>query len=232
MRFLLLIILSSAFSFELIGQDNRIIISGLVLDSASLQPLSYTAIQVKRNNEGQTTREDGSFSIGCLKTDTLVFSRLGHKPFVLPVRLANAPVKIFLAEDATLLKEVTVYDRLNIQGMNESKEELPSGGKIKLKEQPLEPTQNEVATFGPGITFKLGGKDNTTAKREELSKTELYRTTINSPEVKKDLMNLYQLSEDTYYKKLEQFNIAHPEAAYLTSKDEIIRMLTQYFAMK
>jgi len=89
-----------------------------------------------------------------------------------------------------------------------------------------------VATFGPGVTYKLKTKDNTTEKREALAKTDVYRTTINSPEVKKELMSLYNISEDTYYQKLEKFNKAYPEAAYLTNKNEIVTMLIQFFAVK
>lgn len=232
MRLILLLVFCGFSSYELFAQGNAITISGIVLDSASQLPLSYTAIQVKRKNQGMSTKDDGTFSMECTKTDTLVFSRLGHKPFMLPVRNTTGPVKIFLAEDSKMLKEITVYDRLNIPGMNDWKKELPSNANIKLKEQPLAPTQNDVATFGPGVTYKLNTKDNTTEKREALAKTDVYRTTINSPEVKKELMSLYNISEDTYYQKLEKFNKAYPEAAYLTNKDEIVTMLIQFFAVK
>lgn len=229
---LILVIFCSVLSFGLQGQDKRITVSGVVLDSASQQPLPYTTIQLKRKNEGQSTKEDGSFSIECAKTDTLIFSRLGHKPVVLPARSAEALGAIFLAEDTQMLKEVTIYDHLNIPGMNDWKKELPSNTKIKLEDQPLEPKQKTVATFGPGVIYKLNTKDKTTIKRDDLEKTEVYRTTINSTDVKQELMNLYQLSEDAYYQKLERFNKAHPEAAYLTRKDEIVTLLIQFFAVK
>jgi len=232
MRLVLLLVFCGLSSFELFAQGNAITISGIVLDSASQLPLPYTAIQVKRKNQGTSTKDDGTFSMECTKTDTLVFSRLGHKPFMLSVRNTEGSVKIFLAEDPKMLKEITVYDRLNIPGMNDWKKELPSNDKIKLTEQPLAPTQSDVATFGPGVTYKLNTKNNTTEKREAIAKTDVYRTTINSPEVKKELMNLYQISEDTYYQKLEKFNKTYPEAAYLTNKDEIVTMLIQFFAAK
>lgn len=227
----LLLLFSSLFYFDASSQDNKIIISGIVVDSATQIPLPYTAIQVKRKNQGQSTKDDGSFSIECAKTDTLIFSRLGHKSCILPARTA-ASVTIYLAEDAQMLKEITIYDRLNIPGINDWKKNLPANHKIKLKEQPLETSPNNVATFGPGITYKLNTKDNTASKRESLAKTDVYRTTINSAEVKKQLMNLYQISEDTYYQKLEKFNKANPDASYLTNKDDIITRLIQFFAEK
>lgn len=232
MKVVLLFLFVSALSVEVFGQDNKITISGIVVDSATQIPLPYTAIQVKRKNQGLSTKDDGSFSIECAKTDTLIFSRLGHKSFLLPARAAEASFTIFLAEDAQMLKEITVYDRLNIPGINDWKKDLPANHKIKLKEQQLEPAPNNVATFGLGMTYTLNKKDNTASKRESLAKTDVYRTTINSPEVKKQLMSLYQISEDTYYQKLEKFNKANPEASYLTKKDEIITRLIQFFAEK
>ncbi|MDZ7649639.1 MAG: hypothetical protein U5K54_22145 [Cytophagales bacterium] len=53
---------------------------------------------------------------------------------------------------------------------------LPANTQVMLKNQPLEPAANEVATFGPGITIGFGGKDKTKVRRDENSKTEVYRT--------------------------------------------------------
>lgn len=83
------------FSVGLFAQNKAVTISGIVLDSASQLPLPYTAIQVKRKNQGMSTKDDGTFSIECTKTDTLVFSRLGHKSFMLAVRNTEGTIKIF-----------------------------------------------------------------------------------------------------------------------------------------
>jgi CarboxypepD_reg-like domain len=214
------------------AQNNAIALSGIVLDSASLQPLAYVAVQVKGKGIGQSTSDSGSFNIVCYAKDTLVFTRLGYKPILLVVRRKDNNLRIVLAEDSRMLNDVTVYGDLKLQGEEEWKKDLPANTQIKIKEQPLEPDPGSVATFGPGIVIGFGGKDKTKVKRDENSKTEVYRQTISSEEVKKQPMDLYGISEATYLKKLERFNRENPDVAYLTDPKEIVTMLTQYFALK
>lgn len=214
------------------GQNNTINLAGVVLDSASVQPLAYVAVQIKGKGIGQSTGDNGNFSITCTPKDTLVFTRLGYKPLLLIVKRKEDNLRILLAEDSRMLKDVTVYGDLKLQGEEEWKKDLPANTQIKIKEQTLEPDPGSVATFGPGITIGFGGKDKNKTKRDENSKTEVYRQTISSEEVKKQLMELYGISEATYLKKLERFNRENPDAAYLTDQKEIVTMLTQFFALK
>lgn len=232
MKFLLIAFLFLS-SLALPAQEKgEITISGLVLDSASFQPLGYVAIQIKGKNLGQSTNENGKFAIACKPTDTLVFSRLGYKPYFYRSKKNTDNVRILLAEDARLLKDVTIYDDMAIEGEEDWKKNLPSNTQVKLKEQPLEPDPNSVATFGPGITIALSKQDKTKPKRDELSKTEVYRQTITSPEVKKRIMDLYGITEAVYLKKLERFNQQNPDARYITSPEEIETLLIQFFALK
>ncbi|MBK8291373.1 MAG: carboxypeptidase-like regulatory domain-containing protein [Flammeovirgaceae bacterium] len=210
------------------GQTN--ILSGVVLDSASLQPLSYVAVQVKGKNIGQSTNETGRFSIECSLGDTLVFTRLGHKALLFIPRNIDRNLNIILAEDSRMLNDVTVYGDVKIAGVDD--QEYKANTQVKLKNQPLAPEANEVATFGPGITIGFGGKDKTKVKRDENSKTEVYRKTITSDDTKKQLIDLYQISEEIYYKKLERFNNETPDAKYLTDPKEIVTLMIQFFAMR
>jgi len=214
------------------AQNNNFVISGEVLDSATLYPLPYVAIQLKGKNIGLSTDDDGTFTLEASRGDTLIFTRLGHKPVLLPVRKAEANVRIILAEDARLLKDVVVYGDYTIKGLDDWKKGLPANTAIKLKNQPLEPEPGSVATFGPGVTIGFGGKDKNKPKRDELSKTEVYRKTITSDEVRKEIMELYGISEETFNKKLERFNRENPDAVYLTSEKEIVTLLIQFFALK
>lgn len=213
--------------------QKEITISGTVLDSATFQTLPYVAIQIKGKSIGQSTAENGTFAIACAPSDTLVFTRLGYRAFFLRATRDMAKLRIIMAEDARLLKDVVVYDDVTIEGVDDWKKSLPANTKVKIKEQHLEPGTNEVATFGPGITIGLGGgKDKSKPKRDELSRTEVYRQTISSPEVKKQLMDLYGITEAQYIKKLERFNKRYPDAVYLTNQEEIVNMMIQSFAMK
>lgn len=212
--------------------QQEITISGTVLDSATFQALPYVAIQIKGKGIGQSTADNGTFAIACSPADTLVFTRLGYRAFFLRVTKDLAKLRIIMAEDARLLKDVVVYDDITIDGLEDLKKTMPASTKVKLKEQPLEPGANEVSTFGPGITIGLGGKDKTKPKRDAFSRTEVYRQTISSPDVKKQLMDLYSITESEYLKKLEKFNKKYPEAVYLTSQEEIVNLMIQFFAMK
>lgn len=214
------------------AQTNPITVSGIVLDSASLQPLGFVAVQIKGKSVGLSTDETGNFAFTCSVKDTLVFTRLGYKPVLLNTKKKDNNLRIILAEDPRMLKDVTIYDDLKLQGEDEWKKDLPPSTQIKIKDQPLEPDANSVATFGPGIVIGFGGKDKNKSKRDENSKTEVYRQTISSEEVKKQLMDLYGISEETYLKKLERFNRENPDVAYLTDPKEIVTMLTQFFALK
>ncbi len=233
MRLIFLTLLAlPSFSFSLKGQSQTINLAGVVLDSATLQPLPYVAIQIKNKSIGLSTKDDGTFSIETSISDTLVFTRLGHKPLLFSARKNQNELRIILAEDARMLKDVTVYGDYNIDGVDDWKKNLPPNTQVKLKNQPLEPEPGSVATFGPGLTIGIGGKDKTKNKRDELSKTEVYRKTITSPEVKKQVMELYGISEETFNTKLVRFNLQYPEAPYIESEKEIINLLIQFFALK
>ncbi len=229
----LIIIICLVCSINSFAQRQAITVSGIVLDSASKQPLPFVAVQIKGKPAGQSSGEDGSFFIPCLLGDTLVFTRLGYNPSLHIADQEGPSLKIELAENARMLKGITVYDKITIPGVDDWKKDLKPGKPIKLENKTaIEPSYEMIPTFGPGMTIGFGGKDKTKKKRDDLIKTEVFRTTINSPEVKKQLMDLYVISEATYYRKLEAFNKENPDVAYLTSRNEIISLLIQFFALK
>ncbi len=219
-------------AFCLVGQT-PIIVSGIVLDSASRQPLPYVAIQIKDQASGRTSGDDGSFSIPCFLHDTLVFTRLGYNPSLYVVQQERELLKIELVENVKMLKDIIVYDKIIIPGVIEWKKTLKPSKPVKFENTTMsQPSLGIMPVFGPGVIFSFGGKDKTKKKRDDLAKTEVYHSAVNSPEVKKQLMDLYSISQETYYRKLEAFNLENPEAAFLTSRDEIISMLIQFFARK
>jgi hypothetical protein len=213
--------------------QSPILVSGIVVDSTTKQPLPFVAIQIKDQPSGRSSGDDGSFSIPCFPHDTLVFTRLGYNPSVFIVSREDDLLKIELAENVKMLKDIIVYDKINIPGVDEWKRNQKPSKPLKFENSTMsQPTPGIAPVFGPGVIFSFGGKDKTKKKRDDLVKTEVYRSTINSPEVKKQLMDLYSFSEETYYRKLEAFNKENPDAAYLTSRDEIVSMLIQFFALK
>ncbi|MEK6783493.1 MAG: carboxypeptidase-like regulatory domain-containing protein [Bacteroidota bacterium] len=216
---------------HLVGQA-PIIVSGIVVDSASRQPLPFVAIQIKDQPSGQSSANDGSFSISCFLHDTLVFTRLGYFPFLYIVLKQEEFLKIELVENAKMLKEITIYDKIIIPGVDRWRKTIKPSKPLKFENAAQAADRGILPTFGPGIIMGFGGKDKSKKKRDDLVKTEAYRATINSPEVMKQLMDLYSISQETYYRKLEAFNKENPDAANLTSRKEIISMLIQFFALK
>lgn len=218
--------------FSLEAGAQEITISGIVLDSATFQPLSYVAVAIKGKNSGQSSLENGHFTITCSTGDTLAFSRLGYKVLLFRGVKNQTDISVLLPEDPRMLGGVTVYDELTIPGVDAVRK-VPANNSLRLKEQSLETDPGKVATFGPGLLIPLGGgKDKTKEKRDEHSRTAFYRSVVTSAETKKELMSLFNISEATFYKKLEKFNQATPDAFYLTNRDEIVQMLVQFFALK
>lgn len=138
-----LILLLFLFPFLASAQTKSINLSGIVLDSATFQPLPYVAIQIKNKSMGLSTKEDGTFSIETNLGDTLAFTRLGHKPILFYAKKNQSDLRIILAEDTQLLKDVTVYGDYNINGIDDWKKDLRPNTQIKLKNQPLTPEPGE-----------------------------------------------------------------------------------------
>ncbi len=66
----------------------------------------------------------------------------------------------------------------------------------------------------------------------ELVATQVYREVMSSEKVKADLIAQFSITEAQYFKKIEAFNIQHPDAAYSKDRREIISLLTWFFALK
>ncbi len=84
--FLLIVILVVGSEDSWSQIQENIVITGVVLDADSLNPVPYTAIAIKNTNRGTISDNSGYFSIMVAPLDTLIFSVVGYKEslFVLP----------------------------------------------------------------------------------------------------------------------------------------------------
>jgi hypothetical protein len=225
-------------SFAALGQTQQWIISGTVMDSATLEPLPLVAVQIKVTNMGVFSGEDGSFSLFVEKGDTLIFSRLGYHRLYMPIAEEMQTIVVLLSEKEEQLKDVVVSDRFIVAGSEKWKNKLKPSKPFTFENATMaQLNYGIIPTFGPGVVFRFGGRDRRMKrkrqeKRSELLKTRLYSITINSDEVKNQLMELFSISLETYYRKLEAFNKKHPEAAYLATREAIMEALIQFFAIK
>lgn len=84
-------------------------IKGVVKDSVTGKPISYTNIWVENENIGVSSEENGEFSINTTKTKNLVFSALGYEKKVIKASNAN---EIKLSPKTFKLEEVVVTQKL------------------------------------------------------------------------------------------------------------------------
>lgn len=193
------------------GQE---IVTGMVVDSASLNPLPSANILIKNSSRGTTTNERGNFSIEATRNDTLVFTLVGYQTLELPLSLYEAGM-IRLTERYTLLQAVTI---------NEFRQRDLYEGMF----------DDQNAKRKRSIPFYLSK-----AKKEKI-KIEVLRTenlrvktyvevVVNNQGLKNSLMKKYALSEREYYDILTLFNEHHHEVMYYLTRAELISMLNTFF---
>lgn len=218
-------------------RDSRVVI-GTTLDSLTRLPVPFVTVWNQSSKHVTSSQQDGTFTIPCSTGDTIIFSMVGYK-MKKRIVITTAPLVILLSEKIQMLRPVTIYGSFKPQGSEKWDNAIVMP---KAFRNPAGPGSGyAVETFGPGYVFQgvfsrfsKGEKEKRKLKKEknEHVATKIYRNTITSPEVKEYFQKTFSLSEIDYSKKIERFNAQYPEAAYSTSKDEIVKMLVIFFAMK
>lgn len=90
------------------------IVSGVVLDSATQEPLAYVHIGVVNKNMGIISRDDGTFRIDLSEADSqgqLTFSSIGYHSRHIPRSAwGSSPMRVYLSPRTYTLKGVVVED--------------------------------------------------------------------------------------------------------------------------
>jgi len=216
----------------------QITISGTVRDSTHQVPLPYVSISIA-GKVAAISNEQGRFELECNPGDTVWFSRVGFKKTKLTPLKDEKNVSVFMPESTTLLNSIVIYGNYKPQGQAQWRRYiiLP-----KIFENPtMKDPNGMVQTFGPGVSipgvlsyFNSENREKRKIKKasDELFATQTYREVMSSEKVKADLIELFSITEDLYFKKIEAFNIQHPDAAYLKNRSEIINLLVGFFALK
>lgn len=189
-------------------------ITGIVVDSASLNPLPSTNILIKNSTRGTIADDRGNFSIVAGRNDTLVFTLVGYQTVELPLTLYEAGM-VRLSERYTLLQAVTI-DEFRQRDLYEG----------------MFDDQNAQRRRSIPFYFSKAKKEKIKVgilKAENLRVQTYVDVVVNHPELKDSLMKKYGLSEKEYYEILTAFNERHHEVMYYLTRAELISMLNTFF---
>jgi hypothetical protein len=224
--------------YQAFAQTDTLTVRGTVLDSLTHLPLSLVTVVNQSAHTVSNTDDFGRFQILCSVGDSLHFTLLGYASKKKIIWRGSSSITLFLREAPYTLNSVTVYGKFKPQGA----EQWNKAATVKqsMFKNPAGPASGAmVETFGPGIV--IGGllskltksekeKKKLKKERENNVSTATYREMITSQETKDYFMTTFSITEDEYNKFIERFNIAHPEAAQITNKDDIMNLLVMFYA--
>lgn len=226
----------------LIGWSNLVYaqefdLAGIVLDSASKQPIPFVAIGARGRKSSTISDENGRFNYRCFFGDTVIFTRLGYQRQSI-IALPAGRVRIRMREIPELLESVTIYGSYTPQGAERWQKAVPP---IRLMNPAGQISNTYMQTFGVGVSFGVQFDYFSKEKREkrklmqvqkEFEKTRVFRLVMEDPKTKQYLMRSFQISEEEYEARLVAFNQQMPDARYVDNRDDILNLLVGFFAQK
>ncbi len=217
--------------FDTIGYSQKLI-SGIVVDSTSLNILQGVNVKVKGTNRGTATNESGIFTILATETDTLLFSFVGYSKSILPVSSQEETLFLRMREAATLLKEITINDSkfyLNLKHIESPT--LKSAKPIKAGDASM-PTSG--IGFGGSVNFSYFSKLEKEKRKlqkimAENEKLMPYLDIVNDAGLKAEIMERYTISEEKFYELLSTYNEHSKEVMYSANAGVILNSLLSHF---
>jgi hypothetical protein len=198
---------------------SQTIIQGMVADSATFAPLPYVNVYLKGQARGTISDQQGNFKLVAAETDTLVLSFVGYRTLEFPLNDWE-PSIILLAEEPTLLKDVTI----------EGERVDPYAGMFDEQNEQLR-RANKKLPFYYSKTKKQNIRLGRLQAENERVKTYV-DVVIRNEDNKNRLMKEYNLSETQYYDLLGEFNARHYTIMYYLTAPELVTLLNNFFASK
>jgi hypothetical protein len=194
-------------------------ISGIIVDSATLVALPHAHVQLKSSKHSWLGGSSGSFTLTAPVFDTLIFSCVGYKSFEFPVLFSDEDVLIRLTESYVLLPEVTTVGARISQ---------PKYGERRRVVSPT-PTLAE-GIFSPFTYLSKTEREKRRLikVREENVKIRTFVEVVNDPDLMKDMMNQFDITEEEYYALLAKFNKENKYAQYLDDENKIRDVITSF----
>ncbi|MEJ1237251.1 carboxypeptidase-like regulatory domain-containing protein [Chryseolinea sp. T2] len=219
--------------------SQRTTVSGIVYDSLTLVPLQYVTVINQTTNNGTASNENGAFKLSVSPGDTILFTMLGYSRKLRVIRWGEEVMVVFLREFALTLAPVTIYSTFKPHGSDQWKSVIEVPGFIR---NPAGPGSGYVVeTFGPGVS--VGGliskmfksekeKKKLNTVREKARQSETYLSVVMSDDTRRYFQKTFSMSDDDYNKFIEQFNISHPEAVFIESREEIMNLMVGFVATR
>lgn len=131
-----------------ITAQNKVLVSGSVVDAVSNEPLSFATISLRKQLIGIVTNETGRFDLFIpedLMNDTLMVSYFGYRQQLLSLKTIQSPVNIRLKQVTVDLKEIVVkpqppefYIKLAILRIKDNYPNAPFQSEAYYREKMLE----------------------------------------------------------------------------------------------
>lgn len=194
--------------------------TGIVVDSSKLSNLPDVHIAVKKSGKVTASAQDGSFMIYATKSDTLIFTMIGYISTEIPLLFAEDAIFVMMREDKIWLNEVII----------KSTRLYPNKVEDRTKVAPKTMSALE-GIFSPFDYFWSLEREKRKLTRivEENNRTQTYRQVITDPDVKAIMIKEYEVSEDTYYQILVNFNQQQSHVHYFSDPDAIMEALHSFF---
>lgn len=186
---------------------------GIIVDSATFNPLPYVNIRIKNTFRGTNTDTNGNFSILASKRDTLLISLVGYETIVLPL-WDWEPSMIRMAESRILLQTVTINATpIDYEGLFDEQNALIAARKNRFYYSKQKKEKRRVGWLL---------EDNIRVKT-------YVEVVINNPATKARLMKENNLTEDEYYAVLTKFNEKNYQVMYYLTAGELITLMNNFF---
>lgn len=194
--------------------------TGIVVDSAKLTNLPDVHISVKKSGKVTASSPTGNFMIYAQKTDTLIFTVIGYVAVELPLFFEEDALFVMMREDKIWLNEVVIKStRLYPNKIEE---------RTKTAPRTMSPLEGVFSPFDYFWSLERE-KRKLTKIVEENNRTQTYRQVITDPDVKKIMIDEYDISEEIYYQLVVKFNQQQSHVHYFTDPDAIMEALHSFF---
>ena len=214
---IILVIVAAFFSASAFCQE-RAVIKGIIVDSATLSRLPFVNVKVKNTLRGTAADARGSFALNASIGDTIVLSMIGYKKLEITL-LSKESLLLRLAEQPKVLESVTI------------KEISTEAYFKKLYDDQFKQLEKSRRKAPFYLSKSKKELRYLSAAEKEFAMAQVFiQEVATNDDLKKSLMLTHDLSEEEYYNILRKFNERSYTFMYYLSAPELLNMVRSFFA--